>query len=70
MLNYILQIKPLVGPTKAIMNVHISTYQWHEFFPRGNKYLYIVESKEQFFKQKFLHLNSTSFFFKKVLLLI
>ena len=30
-----LQIKPLVGPTQAIMSVHINTYQWHEFFPRG-----------------------------------
>ncbi|KVI09417.1 1,3-beta-glucan synthase subunit FKS1-like, domain-1 [Cynara cardunculus var. scolymus] len=31
-------IKPLVGPTKAIMNVHINTYAWHEFFPQGNKW--------------------------------
>ncbi|CAN1287200.1 Callose synthase 2 [Linum perenne] len=30
------QIRPLVGPTKAIMSVHVRTYQWHEFFPRGN----------------------------------
>ncbi|QCE15844.1 callose synthase [Vigna unguiculata] len=29
------QIKPLVGPTKAIMNVKITTFQWHEFFPHG-----------------------------------
>lgn len=31
-----MQIKPLVGPTKAIMDVHITIFQWHEFFPRGN----------------------------------
>ena len=32
----LLQIKPLVGPTKAIMDVHIVTYHWHEFFPQGS----------------------------------
>ncbi|KAK1356314.1 hypothetical protein POM88_049570 [Heracleum sosnowskyi] len=31
--SYYLEIKPLVAPTKTIMNVHISTYQWHESFP-------------------------------------
>lgn len=30
-----LQIKPLVNPTKAIMSVQITNFQWHEFFPRG-----------------------------------
>ena len=33
----LLQIRPLIGPTKAIMEVHISTYKWHEFFPNGTK---------------------------------
>lgn len=32
----VLQIKPLVRPTKAIMKVHINAYMWHEFFPEGN----------------------------------
>jgi hypothetical protein len=32
-----LQIKPLVGPTKDIMKEQITTYQWHEFFPRGRQ---------------------------------
>lgn len=36
MIIYGLQIKPLVGPTKAVMNVRVTTFQWHEFFPRGN----------------------------------
>jgi len=27
---------PLVGPTRAIMNAHVSDYRWHEFFPHGN----------------------------------
>lgn len=31
------QIKPLVGPTKAIMSVRITNYKWHEFFPRGKQ---------------------------------
>ena len=35
--NYLLQIKPLVGPTKAIMQLHIRRYEWHEFFPQGNQ---------------------------------
>ncbi|PON69192.1 Glycosyl transferase [Parasponia andersonii] len=34
--SYYVEIRSLVGPTKAIMDVHISTYQWHEFFPHGN----------------------------------
>lgn len=25
-----------MGPTKTIMSVHVSNYQWHEFFPRGS----------------------------------
>lgn len=39
-----LQIKPLVGPTKGIMRVHITAlqWQWHEFFPRGTKQEQIV----------------------------
>lgn len=37
MKSCLLQIKPLVDPTKKIMNVHITTYQWHEFFPHGNE---------------------------------
>ncbi|CAL5425670.1 unnamed protein product [Camellia sinensis] len=28
-------IRPLVNPTKAIMSIHITNYQWHEFFPRA-----------------------------------
>lgn len=37
----LLQIKPLVGPTKAIMSVKITNFQWHEFFPRGKKIEYV-----------------------------
>ena len=32
----LLQVKPLVSPTKAIMSVHINTYAWQEFFPQCN----------------------------------
>lgn len=31
-----MQIKPLVQPTKDIMNVKDVHYQWHELFPNGN----------------------------------
>ncbi|XP_022896502.1 callose synthase 1-like [Olea europaea var. sylvestris] len=40
--SYYVEIKPLVGPTKEIMNVHISNYQWHEFFPRARNNIGVV----------------------------
>ncbi|KAG8646373.1 callose synthase 1 isoform X1 [Manihot esculenta] len=40
--SYYVEIKPLVGPTKAIMKVHIQTYQWHEFFPRAKNNIGVV----------------------------
>nr|GMD67382.1 callose synthase 3-like [Ipomoea batatas] len=40
--SYYLEIKPLVAPTKAIMSVHISTYQWHEFFPHARSNIGVV----------------------------
>ncbi|WRX34230.1 Glycosyl transferase [Theobroma cacao] len=36
------QIKPLVGPTKAVMSVRISKFQWHEFFPRAKNNIGVV----------------------------
>ncbi|CAH9142883.1 unnamed protein product [Cuscuta epithymum] len=35
--SYFVQIKPLVKPTKDIMNIHHVQYAWHEFFPNANK---------------------------------
>ncbi|KAK4796444.1 hypothetical protein SAY86_028770 [Trapa natans] len=32
--SYYVEIAPLIIPTKAIMSLHVSNYQWHEFFPR------------------------------------
>ncbi|XP_038696263.1 callose synthase 3 [Tripterygium wilfordii] len=40
--SYYLEIKPLVGPTKAIMKVHITDFQWHEFFPRAKNNIGVV----------------------------
>ncbi|CAK7331752.1 unnamed protein product [Dovyalis caffra] len=40
--SYYVEVKPLVGPTKAIMKVHIRTYQWHEFFPRAKSNIGVV----------------------------
>ncbi|CAI9753068.1 unnamed protein product [Fraxinus pennsylvanica] len=31
--SYFMMIKPLVKPTKDIMNIHRIEYAWHEFFP-------------------------------------
>ncbi|WKA02513.1 hypothetical protein VitviT2T_020690 [Vitis vinifera] len=42
--SYFVEIKPLVGPTKAIMDVHITKYQWHEFFPQAKKNVGVVAS--------------------------
>nr|QKN22526.1 callose synthase 3 [Urtica dioica subsp. dioica] len=40
--SYYIEIKPLVGPTKAIMEVHIKDFQWHEFFPRAKNNIGVV----------------------------
>ncbi|KAK3028535.1 hypothetical protein RJ639_037704 [Escallonia herrerae] len=40
--SYYAEIKPLVGPTKAIMRVHITTYDWHEFFPQAKNNIGVV----------------------------
>ncbi|XP_058195359.1 callose synthase 7 [Rhododendron vialii] len=31
--SYYVEISPLVKPTKAIMRITVSNYEWHEFFP-------------------------------------
>ncbi|KAD3069004.1 hypothetical protein E3N88_36884 [Mikania micrantha] len=40
--SYYLEIKPLIGPTKAIMRLHIRRYEWHEFFPQANNNIGVV----------------------------
>lgn len=35
--SYFLQIKPLVGPTKALLNLKNVQYNWHEFFNHTNR---------------------------------
>ncbi|KAL8495893.1 hypothetical protein ACS0TY_019858 [Phlomoides rotata] len=40
--SFYVEIKPLVGPTKEIMNVHITRYRWHEFFPQAKNNLGVV----------------------------
>ncbi|KAI7755157.1 hypothetical protein M8C21_026027, partial [Ambrosia artemisiifolia] len=40
--SYYLEIKPLVGPTKAIMRLHIRRYEWHDFFPQANSNIGVV----------------------------
>ncbi|XP_051148401.1 callose synthase 1-like [Andrographis paniculata] len=40
--SFYVEIMPLVGPTKEIMQVHITRYQWHEFFPRARNNIGVV----------------------------
>ncbi|KAL0379943.1 UNVERIFIED_CONTAM: Callose synthase 1, partial [Sesamum angustifolium] len=40
--SFYVEIKPLVGPTKEIMRVHISHYEWHEFFPQAKDNIGVV----------------------------
>ncbi|KAI3444935.1 hypothetical protein Pfo_001600 [Paulownia fortunei] len=40
--SFYVEIKPLVGPTKEIMQVHVSKYEWHEFFPQAKNNIGVV----------------------------
>ncbi|KAE9584923.1 putative 1,3-beta-glucan synthase [Lupinus albus] len=40
--SYYMEIKPLVGPTKAIMLARVSVYKWHEFFPHAKNNFGVV----------------------------
>ncbi|KAJ4776414.1 glucan synthase-like 3 [Rhynchospora pubera] len=40
--SYYVEIKPLVGPTKDIMKEPITSYQWHEFFPRARNNIGVI----------------------------
>ncbi|KAF9686475.1 hypothetical protein SADUNF_Sadunf03G0162400 [Salix dunnii] len=40
--SYYIEIKPLVDPTKAIMDVHITAFKWHEFFPQAKNNIGVV----------------------------
>ncbi|KAI5335429.1 hypothetical protein L3X38_025562 [Prunus dulcis] len=41
--SYLIQIKPLVKPTRDIMNIRRVEYEWHEFFPNAqNNYGAVV----------------------------
>ncbi|KAL5832191.1 hypothetical protein ACOSQ4_017545 [Xanthoceras sorbifolium] len=40
--SYYIEIKPLVGPTKSVMSVPITNFQWHEFFPRAKNNIGVV----------------------------
>ncbi|EYU27970.1 hypothetical protein ABFS82_13G107100 [Erythranthe guttata] len=35
--SYFLQIRPLVGPTRSLLNLRGVTYRWHEFFTSNNR---------------------------------
>ncbi|KAH7669357.1 callose synthase protein [Dioscorea alata] len=41
-LSYYIEIKPLVGPTKVIMENPIRKFGWHEFFPQAKNNIGVV----------------------------
>ncbi|GLT37045.1 hypothetical protein SLA2020_113830 [Shorea laevis] len=40
--SYYVEIKPLVGPTRSIMQLQIRTFKWHEFFPQARNNIGVV----------------------------
>ncbi|KAI3698332.1 hypothetical protein L2E82_41802 [Cichorium intybus] len=42
--SYYVEILPLVMPTKLIMKMHVSSYEWHEFFPNVTHNIGVVIS--------------------------
>ncbi|GAB2285368.1 Callose synthase 12 [Dionaea muscipula] len=36
--SYFLQIRPLIAPTKALLNLKDVTYEWHQFFHQSNRF--------------------------------
>ncbi|OVA11586.1 Glycosyl transferase [Macleaya cordata] len=42
--SYYVEILPLVGPTKLIMDIRIGNYEWHEFFPNVKYNIGVVVS--------------------------
>ncbi|KAI3698658.1 hypothetical protein L2E82_42371 [Cichorium intybus] len=42
--SYYVEILPLVYPTKLIMKMHVSSYEWHEFFPNVTHNIGVVIS--------------------------
>ncbi|GAB2242531.1 hypothetical protein Droror1_Dr00019306 [Drosera rotundifolia] len=36
--SYFLQIKPLIAPTKALLNLKDVKYEWHQFFGHSNRF--------------------------------
>ncbi|KAJ3695240.1 hypothetical protein LUZ60_000617 [Juncus effusus] len=40
--SYFLQIRPMVGPTKAILKIGKVDYHWHEFFTHTNRFAVVI----------------------------
>ncbi|XP_074592799.1 callose synthase 12-like [Curcuma longa] len=40
--SYLLQIRPMISPTKAILNLQGVQYQWHEFFSHTNRFAVFI----------------------------
>ncbi|KAG6506231.1 hypothetical protein ZIOFF_031553 [Zingiber officinale] len=40
--SYFLQIKPMISPTKAILNLRGVQYQWHEFFSHTSRFAVFI----------------------------
>ncbi|KAH7423735.1 hypothetical protein KP509_12G070800 [Ceratopteris richardii] len=40
--SYFLQVRPLVAPTRELLNLNIVEFQWHEFFRNHNRFVVVV----------------------------
>ena len=40
--SYFLQIKPMIKPSKELLNFKNVEYEWHEFFPNGTRFLLLL----------------------------
>ncbi|XP_022970702.1 callose synthase 12-like [Cucurbita maxima] len=40
--SYFLQIKPMIAPTKSLLQLRDVTYEWHQFFTRSNRFAVIL----------------------------
>ncbi|CAA2967687.1 callose synthase 7-like isoform X1 [Olea europaea subsp. europaea] len=40
--SYYVEILPLIEPTQTIMNISVSSYDWHEFFPNATNNIGVV----------------------------
>eukprot|EP00250_Pteridium_aquilinum_P004273 c14499_g1_i1 orf=375-5705(-) len=40
--SYFLQVRPLVEPTRELLNLNVENFEWHEFFKNHNRFVVVV----------------------------